>query len=330
MGHIPTLDEAGRLAALAEYDILDTAPEQPFERIVRLVRMLLDVPMATVTFVDSDRQWFKARRGVEVCETSRSIAICDHAIRADEPLVVPDLRDDARFRDLLKAAQFPPILAYLGIPLVTPDGYAVGTLCAMDHVTRDFTAEDIAVMRELAGVVLDLLEMRRVAQSDFLTGAMTRRAFVKDVEREIVRHRRHARPAALVAFDIDHFKRINDTYGHGGGDRVLEAVGKLGAGALRSGDVLARLGGEEFALLLPETGPEKAGDVAERFRQAIADMAVPDLAGHQVTASFGVAPLTGDYGFPDEWLAAADRALYRAKEDGRNRVCTAPGDGAAA
>lgn len=326
MGQTLPLDEARRLAALAEYDILDTAPEQPFERIVRLVRMLIGVPVATITFVDTDRQWFKARRGLDVCETSRTLAICDHTIRTDQPLIVPDLRADARFASFLEASDIPPILAYLGIPLVTEEGFAVGTLCAMDFTVRDFSVDDIAVMRELAGVVLDLLEMRRAAQSDFLTGAMTRRAFVRDVEQEITRYSRHRRPAALVAFDIDHFKRVNDTHGHGGGDKVLQAVGKAGAAALRSGDILARLGGEEFALLLPETTLDKASEVAERLRRAIADLPIPGLPDLQVTASFGVAALTSNHGFPDEWMADADRALYSAKQDGRNRVCTAPAE----
>ena len=125
-------DEAARLSALAEYDILDTGPELPFERIVDLVRRILDVPMATVTFVDRDRQWFKARRGLQLCEIDRKVAVCDHTIRSVRPLVVPDLREDSRFRTLPIVTGNPPILAYLGIPLITPDGHALGALCAME------------------------------------------------------------------------------------------------------------------------------------------------------------------------------------------------------
>lgn len=327
MPHTLIRDEAARLAALAEYEILDTAPERPFERVVHLVRTLLDVPMATVTFIDQDRQWFKARRGVDASETERKVAVCDHTIRSVQPLMVPDLRADPRFCDIPAVSADPPILAYLGIPLVTEDGFALGALCAMDHEPRDFSPEQVALLGEFAGLVIDWLEMRRMAQSDFLTGAMTRRCFLKELDKEIVRYRRYARPAALAVFDIDHFKSVNDTYGHGGGDDVLKAVAATCQATLRSGDVLARLGGEEFALLLPESDTAEATGAAERLRMEIERMRVPSLPDLRVTASFGVAPFSSDYGFTDEWLAAADRELYRAKHDGRNRTRTVGEDG---
>lgn len=316
-------DEDARLSALAQYDILDTGPERPFERIVRLVQRILDVPMATVSFVDRDRQWFKARRGLTVCETERKHAVCDHTIRSVRPLVVPDLRADARFRDWPIVTGDPPILAYLGIPLMTPDGHALGALCAMDTVPRRFAASDIATLEQLAGLVVDWLEMRRISQFDFLTGAMTRRAFREVLERAIARHRRHTRPSALAVFDIDHFKRVNDTHGHATGDQVLKGIADVITASLREGDAFARLGGEEFALLLPETGPEEADAAAERFREMIEGLAFPQIPGLRATASFGVAALEPDIAEPEAWLATADRALYRAKEAGRNRCMAA-------
>lgn len=319
-------DEAARLAALAAYDILDSAPEKPFERVVRLVRKLLDVPMATVTLIDQDRQWFKARHGIEASETERKVAVCDHTIRARDPLMIPDLREDPRFRDIPAVSADSPIISYLGIPLVNEDGFALGALCAMDSVPREHAPEQVAILSDLADMVIDWMEMRRISRTDFLTGAMTRRAFRLELEKEMARFDRHRRPAAIVLFDIDHFKRINDTHGHAAGDEVLKAVVAECRERLRTGDIVARLGGEEFCLLLPETETADASVVAERFRAAIEAIELEDLPDLSITSSFGIAPLLPAHDTPEAWIHAADRALYRAKETGRNRCCLAEED----
>lgn len=316
-------DEASRLAALAEYEILDTGPERPFERMVRLVQRLLDVPIATVTFVDKDRQWFKARRGLDATETARNVSVCDRTIRSHAPMVVPDLRQDPRFRDLSVVTDEPKIVAYLGIPLVTPEGFVLGALCAMDREPRQFSQEQIEVLGEFAEMVVDWLEMRRMAQSDFLTGAMTRRQFISELDRELGRHNRHQRPCAIAAFDIDHFKRINDSLGHGAGDDVLKAVVATCQAGLRNGDILARIGGEEFCLLLPESDENEALEAAERMRGLIEAMEVPGWPQLRVTASFGLACYQAAFDGHQQWFNTADRELYRAKEAGRNRVSVA-------
>ncbi|PIW55077.1 MAG: sensor domain-containing diguanylate cyclase [Sphingomonadales bacterium CG12_big_fil_rev_8_21_14_0_65_65_10] len=318
--------EDARLAALASYDILDTPIEGPYERIVRLVQKLLDVPIATVTLVDKDRQWFKARRGLDTDETDRDISVCDLTIRATEPLEIEDLREDERFRDSPLIDGDPPILSYLGIPLVNPDGYALGALCAMDSVPRKHSPAHIAILSDLAELVLELLEMRRISRTDFLTGAMTRREFRTRLERRMAGYSRHGRDCAIVLFDVDHFKQINDTYGHGAGDEVLKAVVSECSGHLRGEDIIARLGGEEFCLLLPETDADEAALAADRFRRLVSQIAIPGLPDVAITASFGVAPLLGAYESPEDWVHAADRALYRAKESGRNRCCVASAD----
>lgn len=319
-------DETARLAALAEYEILDTAPEKPFERIVQLVRTLLRVPMATVTFVDHDRQWFKARGGIDVSETERKVAVCDHTIRSAQPLMVPDLRADERFCDLPIIDEYPHIVSYLGVPLITPEGYALGALCAMDHKPHQFNALEIETLSEFAALVVDWLEMRRLSQTDFLTGAMMRRPFLNQLDKEIERHRKHGRPCALAVLDVDHFKRVNDTHGHAAGDEVLKAVASACLASLRGGDVFARLGGEEFALLLPESEAGEAMAAAERLRRTIEALSIPRHPDMQVTASFGLAPYCSGYASAGEWLDAADRELYRAKETGRNR-CAIIGGG---
>jgi diguanylate cyclase (GGDEF)-like protein len=314
-------DDDARLAALHRLDILDSAVEQPFEKIVNLVRTVIGVPIATVTLVDRDRQWFKARRGLDVSETPRAISFCTHTIQQREPLVIADALLDPRFATSPLVVEAPHIRSYAGIPLSTPEGYNVGSLCAMDSVPRTFTASEIAILTNFANIVVDELELRMVAQVDFLTGALTRRGFIEQGEREIARSARYGRPTALVMIDIDHFKSVNDTYGHAAGDQVLHQVADLAASILRPSDVFGRLGGEEFAMLLPETGGEEAVVVAERLRQALAGhvMQLADGRALRVTASFGIAALADDKAVAD-WLARADTMLYAAKAGGRNQT----------
>ena len=327
MDDVQLHDDDARIAALRRLDVLDTAIEEPFEKIVTLVRTVLAVPMATVTLVDRDRQWFKAQRGLDCKETPRSISFCTHAIKQREPLIIEDAHLDPRFAASPLVIGPPHVRSYAGIPLRTPEGYNVGALCAMDTRTRQFSPADIAILTNFANIVCDELELRMIAQVDHLTGALTRRGFVEQAEREIDRSRRYGRPSSLVMLDVDHFKSVNDTYGHGTGDQVLHQIANLAESALRTSDVFGRLGGEEFAMLLPETSGEEAVLVAERLRQSIADhpMHLPNGGTLHVTASFGVAALNPAFASFAAWLDSADTVLYTAKSGGRNctRLATA-------
>lgn len=165
------------------------------------------------------------------------------------------------------------------------------------------------------------LELRRLATTDSLTGTLNRGSFLDRAAEEIARARRYQRPLALIAIDLDHFKTINDRYGHAAGDLCLRAFADTCLACLRRADRLGRLGGEEFAVLLPETGLPAALGVAERIREHIAGLAIPlDTGTAGFTVSAGIARLTPDIDSLDELLARADRALYRAKDTGRNRV----------
>jgi diguanylate cyclase (GGDEF)-like protein len=315
-------DDDARIAALRRLDVLDTAVEKPFEKIVTLVRTVLAVPIATVTLVDRNRQWFKAQRGLDTRETPRSISFCTHTIQQREPLIVEDTHLDPRFAASPLVVGPPHIRSYAGIPLRTPEGYNVGSLCAMDTHTRRFSPADIAILANFANIVCDELELRMIAQVDHLTGALTRRAFVAQAESEIARSRRYGRPSALVMLDVDHFKSVNDTYGHAIGDQVLHQIVKIAGETLRPMDVFGRLGGEEFAVLLPEADGDQAVTAAERLREAIANhpMRLPNGGTVHVTASFGVAALTPTFTSVPAWLESADTTLYAAKSGGRN--CT--------
>jgi diguanylate cyclase (GGDEF)-like protein len=162
-----------------------------------------------------------------------------------------------------------------------------------------------------------------LARTDFLTGLANRRAFYEQGERELSRLEHGARAAALVMLDIDHFKSINDRHGHAGGDAVIRSVADVIRANLRAADIAGRLGGEEFALLLPDTAIDAARAAAERIRVAT-QMLVVEHEDHDIrfTISVGVATLSADATL-DQWIARADGALYAAKQGGRNCVAVA-------
>ena len=143
-------DEATRLAALGRLGLLDTPEEDRFGRITRLARRVFLAPIALVTLIDADRQWFKSRQGLDVSETPRDMAICAHAILSDETFVVPDTLDDPRFAENPLVVRPPRIRFYAGQPLHTSDGHRVGTLCVMDHRPRELAAVDLEALRDLA------------------------------------------------------------------------------------------------------------------------------------------------------------------------------------
>jgi diguanylate cyclase (GGDEF)-like protein len=315
------LAEDGRLAALYSYNVLDTPPEESFDRITRLARMVLQTPIVLVSLIDRDRQWFKSRQGLAAAETPRNISFCTHAIQRDVPMVVQDAREDPRFRDNPLVTGEPLIRFYLGVPLRTPDGHNIGTLCAIDRQPRQPSADQIAVLQDLARLVVDELELRQMAVTDSLTGAMTRRGFMREAEKALEQARRYHHPLSCIALDVDRFKLVNDRYGHPTGDRVLRAIAASCRAVMRVVDHLGRMGGEEFAILLPETSPEGAATTAERIRQQIAATEVEIESGPlRVTASLGVATLPPGSDDIEAMLTAADEALYRAKMSGRDRV----------
>ena len=185
------------------------------------------------------------------------------------------------------------------------------------RLVEDSVAEAAPVIANLRN--LAIAELR--AATDGLTGLPNQRTVHETLKRSAAQSGRTASPLALVVFDLDRFKEINDTYGHGKGDEVLAAVGAVVAATVRASDFVGRLGGEEFAALLPDTNRAGAIEAAEKLRAAIGRVSVPRVDRH-ITASFGVAVMPDDAGEPDLLLRVADRALYMAKSGGRDRVVT--------
>jgi signal transduction histidine kinase len=157
-------DEAARLFALHSYHVLDTPAEARFDRITKLLARALDVPMALISLVDAERQWFKARYGLDAESTPRDVAFCAHAIRGGETMVVEDAQKDARFAENPLVLGAPFVRFYAGAPLLTPEGHRLGTLCAIDQKPRTLDSEQHALLEQLSQLVMDLFELRRLAR----------------------------------------------------------------------------------------------------------------------------------------------------------------------
>ncbi len=182
----------------------------------------------------------------------------------------------------------------------------------------------IAVTEDISARKRQEQELKRLATTDALTGLLNRRVFLDEVAQELQRYRRHGHEGALLMLDLDHFKRVNDRYGHALGDEVLVRVSAALRERLRLTDRIGRLGGEEFAVLLPETGPEGALALAQALREAVGAQRVPTPDGPLgVTVSIGLSAFAPGETDAGPLLGRADRALYRAKDQGRNRVVVA-------
>ena len=244
------LDETARLMSLHSLRILDTPSEERFDRITRMGQRLFGVQICLISLVDTGRQWFKSKQGLDACETSRDISFCGHAILGDDLFVIRDARYDERFHDNPLVTGEPHIRFYAGHPIHGPGGHRIGTLCLIDPEPQEFTAEDASTLRDLAAMVDDELGVAAQITVDELTQIANRRGFHLVASHILSLCRRTDTAAELAFFDLDGFKAINDTHGHKAGDELLKHFASLLIKYFRTADVIARLGGDEFVVLM--------------------------------------------------------------------------------
>ena len=347
------IDELSRLEALNRYDVLHEAADPLFDNIVGLAAALCHAPIAKIGFLDRNQLWVKAAVGLDIGRIPRwasfsAYAICKHR----QILVVPDARLDERFRKNPLLASDPPVRFLASVPLIEPTGYAIGALTVMDYQPRDLSQAEREQLLALAETAVMLLESRQMVRrlegevaertayerraaaehrrlldtnaalsleslTDPLTGIGNRRAFDQQLPHEIELSRRLSYPLSLLMMDIDHFKAFNDTYGHPFGDQVLRRVSAVITGALRRIDFPARVGGDEFAAILPGTDAQGARVIAERCRLAVTHKVLPRGVAH---ISIGVAQHSPHAPGLGTLIAEADESLQQAKRLGRDRI----------
>lgn len=258
-------NEVERLHVLRALALLDTKAEERFDRLTRIARRMFNVPIALVTLVDADRQWFKSCMGLSVSETPRAISFCGHAILGDDTFVINDTSKDTRFFDNPLVTGDPHIRFYAGRPIRTANGFKIGTLCLIDSQPREFSPSDVDDLNDLAIMVENELAAIELATMDELTDINNRRGFIMLTGKYLSYFIRHHVFASLVFLDLNDFKQINDTYGHDEGDRALHAFGEALKQVGRSSDIFARLGGDEFVILLANTGEHEAHIFIQRL-----------------------------------------------------------------
>jgi len=344
------VDEAKRLAALYATELYGTAPEEAFDRITRLAAKLLDVPTALISLVGSDTQWFKSRCGFAAQYTSRDISFCGHAILTDQPLVVEDATRDERFADNPIVVGEPHIRFYAGVQLYSVERDKLGTLCVLDTRPRSLSAEALDEMHELARMVEELIYHRQLARAaqelheqllhnaalapasaataaagqvkyllthDALTGLANRQALLRTIGDSIPAWRAEGGKAVVACLNLDRFKQLNDLLGHVVGDAALVAVTRALQSHLRSGDMLARAGNDEFVMLLNDPdGEERLLARLGQLMSEVNDHAYGEHGDISLTCSVGFACYPQDGEEADTLLNNAVTAMRHAKAQG--------------
>ena len=249
--------------------------------------------------------------------------LTQRAVLSGKPVIENDVSAISGY-----VAGFAETRSEMCLPLISL-GETIGVLTLESSTPGAFTANDLQPLESVADICAAAIQnaryfdrMRQMAYVDGLTGIFNRRYFEMRISEEIERTRRYENALALVMIDIDHFKRLNDEFGHLLGDEVLRQMGTIFGHNLRKSDIVCRYGGEEFVILMPQTPVDQAGSATDKLRKTVENWTFPGVA-RPVTISAGVAAFPADGDHRDALVTAADRALYSAKQGGRNRVVVA-------
>ena len=310
----------------------DLDPGILLSRIAELICQLIDAKACSVMLLDADRKRLlaKAAYGLRT-ERMHSLSfrvgegVAGWVVERGEPALIDDVLTDARFVAL--PANQTPISSMLCVPLLAR-GERVGVVTATADRPGAFNANHLELVRFIAmTIALDIENVRlhRVAVTDPLTGAYNREFLMQRLPQEIEAAIDRDRSLSVAMIDVDHFKAVNDQYGHGVGDVVLAEVARRLRSAIRAGDLLVRYGGEEFLAVLPKADAGRAWEVGERMRQRVCERGfdIGDGLTLILRVSVGIAQWRMGETMPD-LIERADIALYDAKERGRNRVEVAP------
>jgi diguanylate cyclase (GGDEF)-like protein len=311
--------ENQRAAALKHLAILDTPPEERFERLTRLATYIFNVPTAQVTLLDNERQWFKSIQGAEMTEIPRVITFCTHTVETEDGfMMVPDASLDPKFSANPLVADGPEVRFYAGVALVHTSGVRLGTFCILDTKPRVLTSEEIDILKDLAAVVERELVAIQIALVDDLTGLSNRSGFVVECSRLFQHASRNQQAISLVYIDLDDFKSINDRRGHAVGDKVLVNFSAALRDTFREVDAIARYGGDEFVVCCNDLSKQDVAGLLQRLRDNLAQQ---DSA---VRIEFSAGVVTSNWqeldAGMDSLLSAADKKMYSSKKNKTRNV----------
>ncbi|HZF27853.1 MAG TPA: sensor domain-containing diguanylate cyclase [Gammaproteobacteria bacterium] len=328
-----------KIANIHSLDLFYTPLEERFERITRIARRAMQVPVAAITLLNEEKQWFKSAAGWGISELPRSHSLCRFVVEENRPLTIADTLQDPRSAQSPIVLSPPRFRAYAGHPLADEHGDVCGTFCVFDLKPREFTAADRQALADLAAMsqrellsdrlsdahsalTAKLSVARREAMMDPLTRLWNRRGASVLLKAAFASADQHGKPLTLALLDLDNFKRINDSYGHQVGDEVLRKVATRLIGTVRGDDAVCRIGGDEFLVLMTDTDAAAAGRIAERVRRAVTDASVPTRDGVvAISVSIGFTVRSPHSSSAVEaLLELADQALLQSKASGRNRV----------
>lgn len=333
-----------KLANLHSLDPFYTPLEERFERITRLARRALNVPVAAITVVQGERQWFKSVLGWQVTELPMTKSLCSIVIEKGDCVIVEDTRDELTFMSNPLVCKKPKFRFYAGYPIKSSDGKTIGTFCVLDTKPRTTdtrfgeTLADLGNMaqRELFAVELSnaqtalvakLGEARRQAMFDPLTRLWNRRGGLDLLRAALRESVKHDHTLGICLVDIDNFKQINDQFGHRVGDQVLSKIASTIVASVRPQDIVSRYGGDEFLVIVRDVNVKDCREVANRICVNMKNLPIRTREATLPTSvSIGVAMRNlGDPIDTVQLVEAADHALYKSKREGRNRVSVGRG-----
>ena len=325
-----------RLAALHRYQILDTPQCEDFTFITELAAKVCGLPYAFISLVDSDRVWVKAATGLAPDTLARGDSYCSLAVMGEPSLAIRDLAKDYRTANMPLTVGEPYMRMYSAVALMSSDAFAIGTLSVMGPRSGELNEEQQRMLARLGRQAMALIErhaserqlnvaareLELLSTTDELTGLHNRRSLLQKLKFEVARSKRFRTPLSAVMIDIDHFKKINDDYGHNAADQILANIGRLLRESVRVIDIPGRYGGEELCVILPNTPIEGACKFAETLRGKLeAQLHHAGIRVVAVTASLGVGSFDHmEIADAESLLSQAEDALSRAKAAGRNRV----------
>lgn len=290
----PTIpsNEKARLRSIEALNIIDTPPEERFDRLTRMAKNVFNAPIALISIVDENRQWFKSCMGLLVNETPRDISFCGHAILGDEVFIIPDASKDNRFADNPLVTGEPNICFYAGCPIRSPDGQNLGTLCIIDTEPRRIDEFDVNLLMDLAAMVEEEIASVQSATIDQLTSISNRRGFLLLAEKSLSFCKRKKLTSTLAFFNLNQIERINNIHGNTVGDTALITFAELLRHHLRSYDICARLGGDEFVALFIDTREDDARSIVGKLKNIVHQFNQNGQQPYNIRFSYGLVELS--------------------------------------